>query len=350
MRTNPPVHFASPHPRRGCPISVCLMVLGLLWAMPGLAVSQERIAINTASPGGVYHVAGRAICRVMDQTCVAEPSDGSGANLQALRRGDISFALAQSDLHYYATSGTEGFREEGPDTSLRSVFSLHNEPFTLVVRRDSGIQGLDDIIQRRVNIGNPGSGQRGTMLRLMDAKSWSRSDFRMINDLPADQQAMELCHGNIDAMVYTVGHPNDSVAQAIRLCNAALVDVQGDIVDLLVAAYPFFTPASIPGGLYGPDQPAVRTFGVKATLVTSADTDPETVYRLVAGVFGNFERFRAHHPAFGTLTPAGMIKDGLTAPLHEGALRYYREQGWLEADDGMAETTEETAEMATTSG
>ncbi len=139
---------------------------------------------------------------------------------------------------------------------------------------------------------------------------------------------MELCHGNIDAMVYTVGHPNDSVAQAIRLCNASLVDVQGDFVDRLVGAYPFFTPAWIAGGLYGPDQPAVRNFGVNTTLVTTAD--PDLIYRLVASVFDNFQRFKAYHPAFGMLTPQEMFQEGLTAPLHEGALRYYREQGWLE--------------------
>jgi TRAP transporter TAXI family solute receptor len=302
----------------------------LAWLLPTSALSDQGITLHTANPAGVYHLAGRAICRLVDIPCMAEPSDGSSANLHALQRGEISLAFAQSDLHHYAVNGTEGFRDAGPDASLRSVFSLHNEPFTLVARRDAGIQSFDDIAERAVNIGNPGSGQRGTMLRLMDSRGWSLSDFRLVNDLPADQQSMELCHGNIDAMVYTVGHPNESVAQAIRLCNAALVDVEGEFVDRLVNAYPFFTPAWIAGGLYGPDQPAVRTFGVKATLVTSEETNPDLVYRLVASVFDNFQRFKAYHPAFGMLTPEEMIRDGLTAPLHEGALRYYREQGWVE--------------------
>lgn len=202
-------------------------------------------------------------------------------------------------------------------------------PLTIATASPAGVYHLAG---RSVNIGNPGSGQRGTMLRLMDARGWSRSSFRLVNDLPADQQAMELCHGNIDAMVYTVGHPNESVAQAIRLCNAVLVDVEGPAIDLLIKAYPFFSRTRIAGGLYGPDQPAVRTFGVRATLVASADTDPAIIYRLVAGVFENLQRFKAYHPAFGTLTPQSMIEEGLSAPLHEGALRYYREQGWI--DDG----------------
>ncbi|MDR5894012.1 TAXI family TRAP transporter solute-binding subunit [Halomonas mongoliensis] len=310
----------------------------LLWALPS-AQADTPLTIATASPAGVYHLAGRAICRVVDLPCTAESSDGSSANLRSLRRGEVELALAQSDIHFYAVNGSEGFREAGPDPRLRSLFSLHSEPFTLVARRDAGIRHLDDLSGRSVNIGNPGSGQRGTMLRLMDARGWSRSSFRMVNDLPADQQAMELCHGNIDAMVYTVGHPNESVAQAIRLCNAVLVDVEGDAIDLLVEAYPFFSRTWIAGGLYGPNQPAVRTFGVRATLVASADTDPEQVYRLVAGVFESLQRFKAYHPAFGTLTPASMIEEGLSAPLHEGALRYYREQGWIDDTATSVELT-----------
>lgn len=310
----------------------------LLLSGPIAAQDQEPLVIATASPAGVYHVVGRALCRTLEAPCRAQPTDGSSANLRALRRGELKIALAQSDLHLYATLGTEGFLKDGPDPKLRSVFSLHNEPFSLVVRRDSGIKSLEDLPGHSVNIGNPGSGQRGTMLRLMDARGWSRSDFRSIHNLPADQQALELCHGNIDAMVYTVGHPNASVAKAIRLCDAVLVDVEGDTIDLLVGAYPYFTRAWIPADIYGVDQPAVHTFGVKGTLVASADTDPDVVYRLVAAVFEDFERFKASHPALGALTPEGMIHDGLTAPLHEGALRYYREQGWIEEDDMAAAT------------
>lgn len=311
---------------------LCALLLPLL----AEASDNEGVTIATASPDGVYHIVGRAICRAVDFPCLAEPSDGSIANLDNIRHGATTLALAQSDSQHFAVSGTEVFRDAGPDSELRSVFSLHSEPFTLVVRRDAGIQSLDDMPRHSVNIGNPGSGQHGTMLRLMQTRGWRHSDFRLVNELPADQQSMELCHGNIDAMVYTVGHPNASVAQAIRLCNAALIDVTGEAVDRLVEETPYFTRAWIAGGLYGPDQPAVRTFGVRATLVTSAQADPEMIYRLVSGVFRDLLRFKAAHPALGMLTPQEMIHDGLSAPLHEGALRYYREQGWL-PETGMAQ-------------
>ena len=324
--------------------SARLLAVGLtslfLWSPPS-AQADDPLIIATASPSGVYHVVGRALCRAIDMPCRAQPSDGSSANLRALRESKLYFAMVQSDLQQYAILGTEGFRNDGPNEGLRSVFSLHSEPFTLVVRRNAGIRDFEDLQQRSVNIGNPGSGQRGTMLRLMDARGWTRTNFRSIHNLPADQQSMELCHGNIDAMVFTVGHPNASVAKAIRLCDAEIIDVQGDTIDLLVAAYPYFTRASIPGGLYSEDQRAVRTFGVKGTLVTTADTDPDLVYRLVSSVFDDFLRFKAAHPALGQLTPQAMIREGLSAPLHEGAIRYYREQGWLESEAMLSERNEQ---------
>ncbi|MFY0990731.1 TAXI family TRAP transporter solute-binding subunit [Halomonas sp. C05BenzN] len=297
---------------------------------------EDRIIIGTASPAGVYHVTGRTLCRLLEPPCTARTSDGSAANLQAVRQGEVTAALAQSDLQHYAVSGLEGFRDAGPDASLRSLFSVHGEPFTLVVRRDSGIEAFDDLRQRAVNVGNPGSGQRGTMMKLLETRGWTLEDFSLANDLPADQQSLELCHGNIDAMVYTVGHPNDSIEQAIRLCDAAILDVGGEAVDRLVEGAPYFTRATIPAGIYAPDQPAVSTFGVRATLVASAETDPETIRTIVAAVFDDLDHFKSFHPAYGDLTIESMIREGLSAPLHEGALRYYRERGWIEGEDAQS--------------
>ncbi|MFG6179236.1 TAXI family TRAP transporter solute-binding subunit [Halomonas sp. THAF12] len=310
-----------------------LWLAALAWpGMPLQAADAPPTVIATASPAGVYHATGRTLCRLLDAPCIAQPSGGSAANLAAVRAGEVTVALAQSDLQYQAVTGTGSFAEAGPDDTLRSVMSLHGEPFTLVVRRDSGIDGFADLKGHAVNVGNPGSGQRGTMMTLLEAWSWTLDDFRPADELPADQQSLELCHGNIDAMVYTVGHPNPSVEQAVRLCNARLVDVTGPAVESLVAETPYLARATIPAGLYGDDQPAVTTFGVRATLVASADADPQAVHDIVAAVFNDLEAFKATHPAYADLTPERMIHDGLSAPLHEGAKRYYRERGWLPAE------------------
>lgn len=293
-------------------------------------IDAPTLTIGTASPSGVYYLTGRALCRVVTLPCLAVGTGGSVANLEAVRAGRLPMALAQSDTQYRAINGLEEFAAAGPDPDLRALFSLHSEPFTLVVRRRASIERFEDLPGHVINLGNPGSGQRGTMEVVMKAVGWTRDDFAQTSGLPADQQAFELCHGNIEAIVYTVGHPNRSVGKAISLCDARLIAVEGDAVAALLAAHPYYSRATIPAGLYGPGQAAIATFGVRATLVASSDTAPEMIYDTVKAVFEHLPRFKEHHPAFAELTPQTMIQEGLSAPLHEGAQRYYRERGWID--------------------
>jgi hypothetical protein len=304
----------------------------LSWA----PAQAAELVIGTGSTAGVYYRVGKAICFLMNReadeggpTCRAAPTDGSIANLRDIRAGKLDVAVAQSDWQFHAVNGTGPFSEAGADPDLRALFSVHGEPFTVVARRDAGIRSFDDLKGKRVNLGNPGSGQRATMEAVMAAKGWTAADFTLADSLPADQQSLALCHGRVQAMVYTVGHPNPSVGKAIGLCDAVIIEVVGPEIDKLVAQHPFYAYTDIPAGIYPGNDEAVTTFGVKATVVASAKTNPETVYRVVQAVFGNLERFRTLHPAFGDLDPGAMIRDGLSAPLHEGAIRYYREQGLM---------------------
>ncbi|MEQ8356483.1 MAG: TAXI family TRAP transporter solute-binding subunit [Kiloniellaceae bacterium] len=305
------------------------------FASPSKA-QDKTVTIGTGSRAGVYFQVGRAVCRLANAassesglTCDALSTAGSIANLRDLRAGKLQLAVAQSDWQYHAVNGTESFTADKPDPDLRALFSVHGEPFTLVARQDAKIEHLKDLAGKRVNIGNPGSGQRGTMEVIMLAMGWEKATFSLANELPANQQSLALCHDRVQAMIYTVGHPNDSVAQAVRLCSAQLVEVSGGPIDTLVAKYPFYAYMEIPGGLYAGNPQDVRTFGVKATVVSSAKVDADVVYAITKAVFDDFDGFRRLHPAFANLIPERMITDGLTAPLHEGALRYYKERGWL---------------------
>ena len=319
-------------------ISTCLCsALGLASALtlhPGAQAQADEIFVGTGSRLGVYFQVGRAICSLVNAgseqhgtVCSAPPTAGSIANLEDIRNREIPFGVAQSDWQFHAYNGSGRFEQAGPDEDLRALFSVHGEPFTVVARRDAGIKNLDDLPAKRVNIGNPGSGQRGTMEVVMAAKGWERSVFALANELPASQQSLALCHDRVQAMVYTVGHPNASVAQAADLCDAIIVEVKDEAIDALVDEHPFYAYVQVPGGLYAGNPDPVTTFGVKATVVTSAQVDADTVYTVVKSVFDRLDDFKKFHPAFATLTPQQMVADGLSAPLHEGALKYYREQG-----------------------
>jgi len=298
-------------------------------------VAATEIVIGTGSVVGVYFQVGRGICRLVERytdgmECSAVPTPGSRFNMDSVQLNAFEVGIVQSDVQYWAVTRTGEFEfvDLGYD-NLRSLFSVHGEPFTLVARRDSGIRVLPDLEGRRVNLGNPGSGQRATMQVVMDAMGWTTESFAFAGGLPAAQQSLALCHGRIEAMVYVVGHPNKSIQKATDLCDALLVDVEGPEIDRLVATYPYYSYMTIPGGIYRGNEKPVSTFGVRATVVVSADLDEDTVYAIVKAVFDNLDTFKKMYPAFDVLDPKRMVREGLTAPLHRGAERYYREKGLM---------------------
>lgn len=259
-----------------------------------------------------------------------ESTGGSVYNINTIREGELEFGVAQSDWQYHAYNGTSKFEEQGAFEGLRAVFSVHPEPFTVVARADAGVTSFDDLKGKRVNIGNPGSGQRGTMEVLLEAKGWGMDAFALATELKAAEQSAALCDNQIDAMVYTVGHPSGSIQEATTACDSVLVTVDGEAVEKLIADNSFYRTATIPGGMYRGSDADVGTFGVGATFVTSDQVSDEAVYTVVKAVFENFDDFKKLHPAFANLKPEEMATAGLSAPLHPGAAKYYKEQGWVE--------------------
>ena len=309
----------------------------LATALGGTASAQAQdryVTIGTGGQTGVYYVAGQSICRFVNRNaenlkCNAPASGGGVANVNGLRSGEFNFGVMQSDHQYKAMQGLAPFEKEGAMGDLRAVFSLQSEVFTVLARRDANIKGLDDLKGKRVNIGNPGSGQRDTLEEIMKVKGWDKSVFALAAELKPAEQASALGDNNIDAMTYFVGHPNGAIQEATTTVDAVLVPITGPEIDKLLADKHYYTKAEVPGGLYKGNESATPSIGGKAVLSTTSKVDAEVVYQLVKAVFENIERFKRLHPAFADLKPEDMIEVGLTAPLHEGAERYYKERGWL---------------------
>ena len=301
------------------------------------SAADKFITIGTGGVTGVYYPAGGAICRLVNRgrkehgiRCSVESTGGSVYNLNALRTGELDVAVAQSDWQFHAVKGTGPFAALGADSNLRSLFSLHSEPFTVVAREDALISSLDDLKGKRVNIGNPGSGMRATMDILMEAKGWLKSDFKMATELKASEQAQALCNNEIDVMVYSAGHPNGAIQEATSTCKTKIINIAGPEIDKLVKDNPYYAYAVIPGGMYSNNPDNVKTFGVKATFVASATADDEVIYQTVKAVFDNFENFKTLHPVFSSLEMKTLVYEGNTAPLHKGAEKYFIEKGIID--------------------
>lgn len=302
-------------------------------ASPALA-QQKYITVGTGGVTGVYYPAGGAICRLVNKNrkahgirCSVESTGGSVFNINTIKAGELDMGVAQSDVQYNAVKGLKQFKE--PFGGLRAVFSLHPEPVTVVVRKESSIKSFADLKGKKFNVGNPGSGTRASLDELIAAMGWTIKDFGLASELKADEHGPALCDGKIDGFFYLVGHPSANIQDPTTVCGAKLVSVTGSAVDKLVKANPYYAYATIPAGLYPGNPQETKTYGVLATFVSSTRTPPDTVYQVVKAVFENFSDFKKLHPAFQVLKPENMIKDGLSAPLHDGAVKYYKEKGWM---------------------
>lgn len=315
--------------------SLLSAAVALAFAVPAQAADQF-ITIGTGGVTGVYYPTGGAICRLVNKDrkshgirCSVESTGGSVYNTRTIRQGELDFGVVQSDVQAAAIAGTGKFSEDGAFPKLRALFSVHPEPMHLMARADSGINKVADMKGKKVNIANPGSGTRVLAETLMQYTGLSPSDFALAAELKSAEQAAALCDGKLDASIWAAGLPNGSSQEATSTCDIKLIPLAGAEIDKLLADNKAYAAATIPGGMYPGNPNDIPSWGPKATFVTSADTADDVVYAVVKGVFDNFDSFKKLHPAFSRLEEKQMIKDGLSAPLHPGAVKYYKERGWM---------------------
>ncbi len=309
---------------------------GLVAVSVPSAAADRFVTIGTGGVTGVYYAAGGAICRLVNKDrkatgirCSVESTGGSVYNINTIRGGELDLGVAQSDWQYNAYKGMSKFKDDGPMTELRAVFSLHPEPFTVLARKEANIKTFADFKGKRFNVGNPGSGTRASMEELLKAMGWQMSDFSLASELKADEHGAALCDNKIDGFFYGVGHPSANIQDPTTTCGAQLIPLTGPAIDKLVASNPSYAKVEIPGGIYANNPNPTPTYGVLATFVSSSKVSPDLVYQIVKAVFENFDDFKKLHPAFAHLNPKDMIKNGLSAPLHDGAVKYYKEKGWM---------------------
>ncbi len=301
-------------------------------AVPG----PTFVALGTGSNTGSYYLTGKAIAKIVNEEigqynirCTVETTGGSVFNVNAVMAGDLQFGIVQSDRQWQAVNGKKEWQAKGSQTDLRAVFSIYPESVTLVAAVDAGIKSIMDLKGKRVNIGNPGSGQRQNAIDALEAVNIDYKTDMNAEGIKASESAGLLQDGRIDAFFYTVGHPNSAVREATTgRRKIRFAPITG--VDKIIKKYPYYTKSFIPTDLYpgAVNEGKVNTFGVKATLVTSAQVSDTVVYALTKEIFENFEAFKSMNPAHAHLTKPEMLKS-LSATLHPGALRYYKETGLM---------------------
>ncbi|MHC4224354.1 MAG: TAXI family TRAP transporter solute-binding subunit [Planctomycetota bacterium] len=316
------------------------LALGATLSLFGVGCGQSGsgdvrfVTVGTGGITGVYYPTGGAIAKMVNAkrdvyglSCSVQSTGGSVFNVNAIMAGDMEFGIVQSDRQYQAVHGLAEWKQKGPQADLRAVFSIHPETVTLVAADDAGIQTIRDLVGKRVNIGNPGSGQRQNAIDALEGAGIDREKDLRAESVRASEAPGLLQDDRIDAFFYTVGHPSGAIKEATAgVRKIHFVPITG--AEALIERRPYYTLARIPVEHYpsASNEEDVETFGVKATLMTSTKIPDDVVYAICREVFENLDAFKELHPAYADLTREKML-EGLTAPIHPGAMKYYREAG-----------------------
>ena len=319
-------------------LALIILIASPLIVFAGGQVENKFVTIGTGGVTGVYYPTGGAISRMVNAKydeygikATVESTGGSVYNINAVLSGDLDFGIAQSDRQFQAVNGMAEWQDAGAQADLRSVFSIHPESITLIASTESGINSVADLKGKRVNIGNPGSGQLQNSKDVLAAAGLSETDIQA-EGVKAVEAPGLLNDGRIDAFFYTVGHPNGNIKEATAgRVKVMIVPIDGSVSKNMTDKYPYYAESLIPVKEYpmAANTADIASVGVKATLVTSAAISDDVVYAITKEVFDNFEDFKKLHPAYQVLTKESMLK-GMSAPVHPGALKYYEEAGLVQ--------------------
>ena len=306
------------------------------------------IYIGAGNLWGQYLRVANAACGIVNEQtatngleCYSIDNNGTADTLRDLRTGknsdgQLNFGMVQSRSLAQASAAKDADENASAIEDLRALFTLHEEPLTVVARADAGIKSIRDLEGKRVNLGLPGTAPREAFEELTAALGWDASTFT-VSETPGHDQPGQLCDNAFDVAIYLDGTPIKAVTNTAYACDVVLVTIEGPEVDKLVEEMVYLEKMTIPAETYVNVSASAETIGVIATMISSTAVNEETVYEFVKAVFGNFDSFKEQldvgggrsDEAWGRLKKEIMIKEGLVIPLHAGAEKYFKEQGLM---------------------
>lgn len=267
-------------------------------------------------------------CGVPNLLAVAQQSNGSVSNVEAISAGVLEAGLVQADVAHWAYTGTGVFAKKQKRADIRAIASLYRESVHVVARRESGVNVMNDLAGRRVSLDEPGSGTLVDARIVLDAYELEERDLKPIYIKP-QFAAEKLTEGTLDAFFIVAGFPTKSVMELTSRNAATLIPVDRDVATRIQSMYPFLTPSVIPADTY-PGVPATGTLSVYAQLLVSASLSDELAYKITRELWSErtMRLLEKGHPKGSEIRLESALQ-GIPIPLHPGAEKFYRERGLL---------------------
>jgi TRAP transporter TAXI family solute receptor len=260
----------------------------------------------------------------------AVASNGSVGNVNAINGGALEAGFTQSDVAYWAQTGTGLWEGQPAVEKLRLIANLYPESIHLVTRADAGIESVADLKGKRVSLDEPGSGTLVDAKIILEAYGLSESDVTA-EYLKPDQAADRMRDGAMDAFFFVGGYPAGAIAELASQHDVKLVPISGPEVEKLLETYNFFATDNFPAGTYDGQDADVPTISVGAQLVTSADQSEELIYGITKALYNeNTQKLFAAGHAKGKQITLDSATQGAGIPFHPGAERFYKEAGKLQ--------------------
>lgn len=328
-------------------------ILGLaaaigIFAQGAAAQDMAFFRIGTGGTAGTYYPIGGLIanaisnppgsracedggsCGVPGLVATAVASNGSVGNINAINGGQMEAGFTQSDVAYWAQTGTGLWSEQPPVEKLRLISNLYPESIHLVARADAGIETVSDLAGKKVSLDEPGSGTLVDAKLILEAYGLSEDDISA-EYLKPDQAADRMRDGAMDAFFFVGGYPAGAIAELASQHDVKLIPITGAEAEKLLGEYTFFAADNFPAGTYEGQDGEVPTISVGAQFVTSADQPEELVYEITKALYNdNTQKLFAAGHAKGKLITLDSATDGAGIPFHPGAEKYYREAGMIE--------------------
>ena len=291
------------------------------------------MTFGTADTGGSMYPAGAAVSQVWTNNvegvkCNTQTSTGSFQNCQDVSTGEVDVAVATSDVVLNAYNGTGKFADIGKLDNLRVIGAVYTSVLSGVALKSSGLTYIHDLLGKRVAVGPAASATENATLAAFDAMGIDSSNTSLEN-LGLGDGADSVGDGILDAAFGFAGLPIGGQLNLAATKEIQVLDMTQEEIDKVLAGNAAYIQTKIPAGTYTGQDNDANTFGVKCLIIVTADMDADLVYDLCKVMNEHTEEMAAGNALLKDMTDPSFLCTQMPIPLHDGAQKYYSEQGLI---------------------